>query len=185
MKHLAALAILALSANAADPLAERADHKLDLIQQNKIPRGATVNFSKAEINAWARFKVPQIVPEGMRDPRVELGEQTATGYTLADFLKMRQAKGQATNWFMTRLLEGERPLIVSVRLESGAGRCIVHLTRVQISGASANSTVLDFLIKTFFLPLYPDAKIDEPFDLDYGIDRIEIHPSGAAVIMKK
>jgi len=185
MRWIAALATFALTAHAADALFERADRKLDMIQAGKVPRGAVVHFSKAEINAWARVKVQQVVPEGMRDPRVELGEESATGYALADFLKMRQAKGQSTNWFMTRLLEGERPLVVAVHLESGGGRCIVHLDRVQIAGASANGTVLDFLIKTFFLPLYPDAKIDEPFDLGYGIDRIDLHPAGAAVTMKK
>jgi hypothetical protein len=98
---------------------------------------------------------------------------------------MRQAKGDSTNWFLARLIDGERPLTVSVRLESGAGRCTVHLTGVQISHAVANQTVLDFLIKTFFMPLYPDAKIDQPFDLDYDMDRIDIRPSGVVVTIRK
>jgi hypothetical protein len=58
------------------------------------------------------------------------------------------------------------------------------LTRVEISDAVANGTLLDFLIKAFLLPLYPNAKIDEPFDLDFDVDRIEIHPSGVSVTMK-
>jgi len=48
----------------------------------------------------------------------------------------------------------------------------------------ANQTVIDFLVRTFFAPLYPEAKINEPFDLDYDIDRIDIRPSGAMVTIK-
>jgi hypothetical protein len=170
---------------AADPLYESARHKLDLIESRQVPPGATVAFPVAEINAWARVRVPEIVPEGLRNQRVELGNGAATGYALADFLKMRQAKGSPPNWFVARLLEGERPLKVAVRIESGGGRCTVYVTRVEVGGVAANGTVLDVLIKTFFLPLYPAAKISEPFDLDYNIDRIEIRPTEARVTIKK
>jgi len=185
MKRIAAAALFSFTLHAADALYERAQKKLDSIESRKLPRGSVVRFTPAEIDAWARVKVPEVVPEGMREPRVELGEATATGYAIVDFLKMRQAKGKETNWLIARLIEGERPLAVSVRLESGGGRCVVHLLSVQISNAVANGSVLDFLIKTFFMPLYPDAKIDEPFDLDYDIDRIDIHPEAVLVTLKK
>ena len=170
---------------AADPLYESAQHKLDAIESRHVKRGSVVTFSPAEINAWARATVPTIVPEGIRDEQVELLEQSATGYAMVNFLKMRQAKGEETNWLMARVIEGERPLKVFVRVESGGGRCTVYLTRVELSGAAANQTVLDFLIKTFFMPLYPDAKINEPFDLDYDIDRIDITPKAATVTIKR
>jgi hypothetical protein len=182
---VAALAVLACTLHAADPLYESAQRKLDALDAHTVPRGGSVSFTRAEINAWARVRVPQIVPEGLRDQRVELGNGTATGYAVADFLKMRQAKGEATNWFFAKLIEGERSLVVSVRLESGGGRCTVHLTRVEISHAVASSTVLDFLVKTFFMPLYPDAHINEPFDLGDDVDRIDVRPSGVVVTVKK
>jgi hypothetical protein len=56
---------------------------------------------------------------------------------------------------------------------------------VELSSIGANGTVLDFLIKTFFMPLYPDAKINEPFDLDYDIDAIDITPAEIRVTIKK
>jgi hypothetical protein len=185
MRPMVAMAVFACKVYAADPLYDSAQRKLDALDAHGVPRGGSVKFTPEEINAWARVKVPEIVPEGMRNQRVELGNGTATGYALADFLKMRQAKGQATNWLFAKLIEGERPLVVSVRLESGGGRCIVHLTRVEISHAVANATVLDFLIKTFFMPLYPDARINEAFDLTDDIDRIDVRPSGVIVTIKK
>jgi hypothetical protein len=48
--------------HAADPLYDRARKKLDMIEDGKAPRGSIVTFSVAEVNAWARVKVPEIVP---------------------------------------------------------------------------------------------------------------------------
>jgi hypothetical protein len=179
------LAVASLALSAADPLFESAERKLDLIELRQAKRGSTVTFTAGEINAWARVKVPEIVPEGIRDQRVELGMDTATAYALMDFLKMRHAKGQDTSWLMTKLIQGERPVKIAVRLSSSGGRCTVYLTRVEVSNIAANQTVLEFLIKTFFMPLYPEAKINEAFDLDYDIDRIEIRPSGVRASIRR
>ncbi len=180
-----AFASAAFVSHAADPLYESAARKLDAIEARQAPRGSSVTFTPQEINAWARVKVPEIVPEGLRDERVELGNGTANGYALVDLLKMRHAKAASTNWLLAKMLEGERPLKVSVRLESGGGRCIVYLTRVEIGKAVANQTVIEVLVNTFFKPLYPDAKINEPFDLDYDIDRIDVAPSEVRVTIKR
>ena len=175
----------ALVLTAADPLYESAERKLDLIASGQARPGSVISFTPVEINAWARVSVPEAVPEGVRDPHVELGYDTANGYALIDFLKIRQSKGESTNWLMTKLIQGERPVKISVRLQSEHGRCTVWLTQVEISNAVINSTLLDFLIKSVFLPRYPDAKIDEPFDLAYNIDRIEIRPQGINVTIAK
>ena len=175
----------ALTLPAADPLYESASRKLDLIQSGQAQRGATYIFTPAEVNAWVRVTVPQTIPQGIRDPRVALGEGQGTGFAWIDFARIREAKGESTNWMVSKLLEGERPVTVTVRLRSAGGRCTVYLTRLEISNAVANGALLDFLIKGFLLPLYPDAKINEPFDLGFNIERIEIHPSGVSVTMKK
>jgi len=185
VRLLGAFAMAAMLLRAADPLYDSARKKLDMIEEGRAPRGSQVNFPVAEVNAWARVKVPEIVPEGIRDIRVEMGAGTATGYAIVDFLKMRQAQGAATGWFVSKLIEGERPLRVTVRMESAGGRCTVYLTRVDLSNASATNTVLDFLVKVFFMPLYPEAKINEPFDLDYNMERIELRPGVARVVIKR
>jgi len=177
---------VALTLHAADPLYESVTRKLDSIEQRQVKRGSTIVFTPEEINAWARVKVPEVVPEGMREPRVELGSNSATGYALVDFLKMRQGKGNSsTNWLIQKFIEGERPLKVAVRIESGGGRCVVYLTQVEVGRAVANQTVIEFLVKAFFAPLYPDAKINQPFDFDFDIDRVDITPSGARVTIKQ
>jgi hypothetical protein len=169
----------------ADPLYESARRKLELIENRKVVAGAIVSFTPGEINAWARVRVPEIVPQGIRGQHVDLSADAATGYAKIDFLKLRHAQGQSTNWLITKLIEGERDVKVSVRLQSGGGKLTVFLTRVQIGMAVASGPVLDVLLKTFFLPLYPEAHIDQAFDLDYNIDRIEVRPAGVRVTIKK
>jgi hypothetical protein len=158
---------------------------LDLVETGQAKPGSVIVFTASEINAWARIAIPLIVPEGIRDPRVELGAGEGAAYALVDFLKMRQAAGVQTNWMISKLIEGERPIKVSLRLESGAGRCTVFLRRFELSGVVVSGSVLEFLIKTFFLPLYPEAKIGEPFDLGYRIERIDIRPAGLRVAIKR
>ena len=168
-----------------DPLASAAQRKIDAIQNGRAPAGAVIVFSAAELNAWARYKVPMVVPEGVRQPRLELGRGTATAYALVDFLKVRQGQGENTSWLIAKLIEGEKRVKVSARIESGGGSATVHLLQVEIGGLAVSGNPLDVLIRTYFLPLYPNAKIDEPFALADGLDRIEVLPTQARAVMKR
>ena len=170
---------------AADPLAQRVTRKLDIIESGKAKPGSIYVFNAAELNAWARAKVPSVVPQGLRQPRLELGANRATGYALVDFLKMREGAGEQTNWLISKLIQGEKALKVTARIQSAKGQATVHLERVEIGGLAVSGSTLDFLIHTFFTPLYPNAKIDEPFELADQIDRIEITPAEARVYIKK
>jgi hypothetical protein len=185
MRPLLVLALAAvLPLRAADPAFARAESKLDRIESGHARSGSVIVFTPAEMNAWARGRVPQMYP-GVRDPTVQLGAGTATGSAFVDFLKMRQGEGLATNSLIAKLIEGERPLKVSIELESSHGRATAHLTRLEISGVAVTGAPLDFLVNEFFLHLFPDAKVNQPFDLHDNIERIELRPDGVRVTMKK
>lgn len=170
---------------AADPQAAQVSRKLDIIQSGKAKPGSVYVFTVAELNAWARAKIPSVVPQGVRQPRLELGNGSAAGYALVDFLKMRQGAGEQTNWLVSKLIQGEKPVKVIARVQSANGRATVSLQRVEIGGLAVSGSTLDFFIHTFFMPLYPDAKIDEPFELADRIDHIEVTPAAARVYIKK
>jgi hypothetical protein len=170
---------------ATDPLVERVQHKLDLIQNGKAKPGSVIVFSVAELNVWGRAKAKEVAPEGFREARLELGNGTATAHALVDFLKLRHAAGIETNWLVTKLIQGEKPLKVMATIQSAKGRATVHLTRVEIGGLAVSGAPLDFLIQTFFTPLYPDAQIDQPFVLSDGVERIEVTPAAARAYMKR
>jgi hypothetical protein len=182
------LLLLALAAvlplRAADAAFERAQKKLDRIESGHPRPGSVIVFTPAEMNAWARGRVPQMY-RGIRDPDVQLGAGTASGSAYVDFLKMRQGEGLATNSLIAKLIEGERPLKVSVQLESGHGRATARLTRLEISGVAVTGAPLDFLVNEFFLHLFPDAKVNQPFELHDNIERIELRPDGVRVTIRK
>jgi hypothetical protein len=179
------LLCLAPFLSAADPQFERAEEKLDRLVDGKASPGSEILFTPAEIEAWTREKAHEQVGDAFRNPRVTLETGTGAGSALVDFLKMREAKGKTTNALMAMMLQGERPLTVYVRVSSAAGRCTVYLTRVELSGAEISGALLDYLIKTFLLQMYPDVRLGEPFELGLNMERIELKPEGVRVVMKK
>ena len=166
---------------AANPVLDRVDLKLNLIDSGRARRGSVIVFTPAEMNTWARSRVPQMY-QGIRDPSLQLGMGTATGSAMIDLLKMRQGP---TNPLIAKLIEGERPLKVSVQLDSSGGRATAKLTRLEISGIAVTGAPLDFLVNQFFLKMFPDAKVNQPFELRDNIDRIELRPDGVRVTIKK
>lgn len=182
MRRLFLFAITVSALFAADPFADSAQKKLDSISDQKLKPGSVVTLSAREINAWIHEKAAKAFPEGLRNEHIDLGPGTADGNTLVDLTKISKAK---SNPLIARLIDGERPLRIVIRVESSNGRATVFLTRVELSGVAVDGSILDFLIKHFVQPRYPDMKINEPFDLDFNIDHIEIQPAGVRVLIKK
>jgi len=128
--------------------------------------------------------LPVYIPRGLRNARLELGNGVATGTALVDFLKLRQGAGQTTNWFLAKLIEGERPVRVTTSIQSSHGRATVSLQRVEISGVAVSGSALDFLVDNFFRPIFPYATINEPFPLLDNVERIEVRPNAASALIK-
>lgn len=159
--------------------------KLHIIESGKTRPGTVFTFSPLELNAYAASELPTIVPDGVRQPRLVLGKGTASAYALIDFLRLRHAQGEDTPWLIAKLIEGEKPVRLDARIQSGGGKATVYLQRVEIAGLPVSGSTLDFLIKTFFLPLYPNAKINQQFELGDRVDRIEVSPAQARVVIGK
>jgi len=174
----------AAALSAADPLAANVTRRLDLIESGKAKPGAVFRFTPAELNAWVRAKAPAIVSDGFREPRLQLGNGTASASAHIDFLKVRHAAGVETNWLVAKLIQGEKLVTARATIQSAHGRATVHIVRVEIGGLAVTGAPLDFLVQNFLLPFYPDAKIDQPFDLAGKVDRIVITPAEASVYIR-
>ena len=124
-------------------------------------------LSERELNAWVANELMQFAPQGVRDPRLEVGHGSASGSALIDFVKVRQAQGKPPGWLASKLLSGERPVRVTTRIRSGAGQATVDVERVEISGIAVEGRMLDFLIENYLAPNYPEAKIGKPFELGH------------------
>jgi hypothetical protein len=159
--------------------------KFTLIEKYQVKPGTRVPFPASELNAYVQAEIPKVAPQGIRNPHLELpGGNVAVGTALINFVKVQNAQGNAPGWFARKLLDGEHNVVVTARLESGNGMATVDLKRVEIDGITVQGAALDFLIQNYLLPNYPDAKVGKPFALDYRMDRFEVNPGIAYVVMK-
>jgi hypothetical protein len=185
----ALLTLLVLFATAASPVATSpeaasAASKLDLLRSGRAAPGSVVTFTAREINAWAAAQLPQYFPRGVHNARLDLGHGSATGTALIDFVQLRQGAGQTTNWFLAKLLEGEHPVRVTTSIQSAHGQAAVYVRRVEISGVAVSGSALDFLVDNFVRVIFPEVRINEPFPLANGIERVEIAPNVARALIK-
>jgi hypothetical protein len=174
------LLAIAIASSAADDYAS-AQKKFDQIAAGNLRAGTRVVLSARELTAWSE----QQVPTGVRNPKVELGANAAIGSALIDFGKLRRAQGHPPGWLMSKLLDGERPVRVTTRIRSANGKATVDVERVEISGLLIDGQMLDFLIQNFLLAMYPDAIVGQPFEIGSRVDRIEVAPSAATVVIGK
>jgi hypothetical protein len=157
-----------------------AKQKFDSIETGRLKPGTRVVLSYPELAAW----VEKEAPRGVRNPNIRVTERDlATGTALIDFAKLERSQGREPGWLMSKLLDGERPVSVTARIRSSAGRATVDVQRVEISGIALDGSTLDFLIQNFLLPAYPDAVIGRPFELGHRIDRIDIAPASVGVLI--
>ena len=187
MKYVWPLALVALPLLVYSSRSDYASvqHKFELIEKDQLRPGSRVTLSPRELNAYAQEEVPKIAPDGVREPKLELGAGTATGSAIVDFLKLRSAQGKPPGWIMRQLLQGEHPVTVTAHIDSGGGRATVDVQRVEVSGVVIEGRMLDYLIQNYLIPYYPEAKVGQPFELSHRIDRLDVQPTHVDVILKK
>jgi hypothetical protein len=175
---LAAVALL-LPAASSDYVSAR--RKLADIESERLPSGTRVTLTPAELTAYAQHEADVSAPGAVRQTRLTLGSNAATGFAVINFLKLKQAGGNPPGWFLSKLLDGEREVEVAASFQSANGTARVKVERVTISGLTIEGNVLQFLVNNYVRPLYPEARIDEPFELDHRVDRFVVQPAGVDV----
>jgi hypothetical protein len=170
--------VVVLSAAADDYSSVKKKH--DLVESDSLKAGSRVEMSVAELNAYAAHELPA----GVRNPKLEItAPGVATGSALVDFGKLQRAQGSQPGWLMSKLLDGERPVTVTVSIRSARGQAAVDVQRVGISGLEIEGATLDFLIRNVLLPLYPNAVVGQPFELGHRIEKLDVHTRGVTVII--
>lgn len=181
---LLAACVLAASVFAPETDYAKAKRKIESIAEERLRPGATVSLTVSEINAYVRAEAANAIPQALRDIVILLpAAGRATGEGIVDFSKLGSPQS-ARSWLWRWLLEGERPVSVAVKVESGGGSAVVHIERVEISGVPVEGRALEFLLDTFVRPRYPDAKIGEPFALRHNMEAVVVEPERVIVKIK-
>jgi len=178
---LTILLTLSLAAASVEDL-RNATRKIDEIKSDRLRAGTGVTLTLPELNAWA---VSQL-PTGVRDAHVRVDSPgIATATAMVDLAKVSRAKGFEPGWLLSKILEGDRPVLVTARIESSNGAAIVYVRRVEIAGLEMDGKTLEMLIDHVLLPIYPNAAVGRPFDLGHNIDRFDIQPAAVRVVIGK
>jgi hypothetical protein len=185
MKRWALLGLLfpLLGAPSADYLSIK--RKFDLIESERLHPGSRITLTSRELNAYVANEVHDYAPQGVRNTQVELGDGSASGAALIDFLKLKQVAGQSPGWAMSKLLAGERPVRVTARIQSASGLAQIDVERVEISGIAIEGKMLDYLIRNFLIPQFPDAKVGQKFELAHHIDHLDVKPDAVGVVLSR
>ena len=182
---LAALPAAAFTLAAQSSTYTSVKQKFGQIQKKQVKSGQRIALSAAELNAYVQTELPKVAPPGVRKPVVRLlGENRASGDALIDFVKLRTSQGKPPNWLLRKLLQGEHEVSVTARVQSGGGNATVHLEEVQIAGLPISGGALEWIVQNYLIPHYPDAKIGRPFAMRHGLERIEVKPGVAYVVMR-
>ena len=176
-----ALALCALLQAQTDYASAR--RKIGVLQGDQAPAGSVIILSAAEVNAYVRREAAKVAPDGLTGARVVLGVNRATGYASVDFPKLRQAQGKPMNRLLAWIVGGERPVRVDARIQSGQGKALVDVKRVEVSGIVLSGGALDWLIHRFLWTYYPEAKVGKTFELAHQIERLEITPAAVRVVV--
>jgi hypothetical protein len=163
----------------------QAQQKFRAIDQQQVKAGTKVPLTAAELNAYVAAELPKVAPPGVSRPSVKLiGNNTAQGTAHIDFVKLRTAQGKEPGWLLRTLLDGEHEVDVTASIRSGGGTAVVDLQRVSVGGIPIEGSALDFLIRNYLIPHYPEAKIGQPFEIHEHVDRIEVRPGMAYVVTR-
>jgi hypothetical protein len=155
------------------------DRKLNLIEADKLPAGSRVVFTARELNDYAREEAPK----GVRGIKLELGVGLATASAVVDLNELNKVQGGPSNFILEKLLAGERPLRVTARIQSANGQLRVDIESVEFAGMTLEHAMVDFLIQHFIMPKFPNARVGEWVPLVHRVDRIEIKPAAATVVL--
>ncbi len=172
--------VVAAAAAATDYVTAR--QKIDLIESDRLKPGSRIELTVPEIAAYAQHELP----DGVRNPQLRvIAPGVATGSAMVDFGKVQRAQGRPPGWFMSMLLDGERPVSVTAKIQSANGSARVDVQQVQVSGIQIDGATLDFLIRNVLLPLYPEAAVGRQFELGHRIERLDIQPRAVGVVIGK
>lgn len=184
LRKIALFAIALSCAAGVSREAASVDRKLGLIESGRLRSGSRISFAPGELNAWLGEQAGRYFPGAISNVRVEPGNNSATGYADVDFVKLRQAAtGEAPGWIMRNLFSGERPIVIQAHFVSARGGARVDVDSVRISGVPLEGRTLDFLIRNYVRPTFPDLKLSEWFRLADRVDRIATTSSGATVFI--
>jgi len=167
-----------ISPAAADSLGRKIN-AIRLVEYSPERRASqdSLTVSDVEMESFVLYWMADEIP-----PRVESIDVTVEdGLISTDAELTLDEDNSSGNAVVDSLLGGTHRLRIGGALKGQDGKGEFELREVWIDGFRIPLFVVDLIVVGFVTPRYPEVDLDEPFDLPWGIDEIQL-TSGLATI---
>ena len=156
--------------------------KIDAIQNSENSpqhkRGSSrVQVSEAELESYLIYSLQDDIPAKVDSAKVDLAQDTVGLDTQLTF-----AANATGNPMVDALVGGTHNLLFKGKLVAEHARGKFDLQEVRVDGIPVPNIFIQTLFKKYVKPKYPDADLNEPFDMPWGIQELKLQPGKATVV---
>ena len=167
-----------VSPKAAKSLQDKIDAIKDSENSPKHRHGSSrVQLSEAELESYLLYSLQDDIPAKIDSANVGLGHNTVALETQLTF------NSNATgNPMVDALVGGTHNLLFKGKLVAEHARGKFDLEECRVDGIPVPNIFIQTLFKKYVKPKYPEADINEPFDMPWGIEELKLEPGKATVV---
>src|SRR5262245_22950625 len=166
----------------SEKAAKNLQAKIDAVKKaDETPthkRGSSrVEVTEVELESYLLYSLKEDIPAKVDSADVQLGQDTVALDTQITF------NSNATgNPMVDALIGGTHNLFLKGKLVGSEGRGKFDLQEIRVDSIPVPNILIQALFKKYVKPKYPDADLNEPFDLPWGIQELKLEPTKATVV---
>jgi hypothetical protein len=170
-------------ATEVSPRAAKAlQEKIDAIKNSENspqhkPGSSRVQVSEAELESYLIYSLQDDIPAKVDSAKVDLAQDTVGLDAQLTF-----ASNATGNPMVDALVGGTHNLLFKGKLVAEHARGKFDLQEVRVDGIPVPNIFIQTLFKKYVKPKYPEADLNEPFDMPWGIEELKIQPGKAIVV---
>jgi hypothetical protein len=167
-----------VSPRAAKVLQEKIDAIKNSENSPQHKRGSSrVQLSEAELESYLMYSLQDDIPAKVDSATVDLAEDTVGLDAQLTF-----AANATGNPMVDALVGGTHNLLFKGKLVADHARGKFDLQEVRVDGIPVPNIFIQTLFKKYVKPKYPEADLNEPFDMPWGIEELKLQPGKATVV---
>lgn len=155
--------------------------KIDAIKKaedipGRQPGADRVEVSEIELESYVLYSLREKIPAQLDSFDVQLGNGTVAADTQITF-----NQGGTGNPLVDMVVGGTHNLFLKGKLVGDLGRGKFDLEEIRVDGIPVPKVLINALFDKYVKPKYPDADLNQPFDLPWGIEQITIVAGKATI----
>jgi hypothetical protein len=167
-----------VSPRAAKSLQDKIDAIKNSENSPKHKHGSVrVQLSKAELESYLIYSLQDDIPAKIDSANVEIGMDAIGIDTQLTF------NSKATgNPMVDAIVGGTHNLFLKGKLIAEHARGKFDLQDVRVDGIPVPNIFIQTLFKKYVKPKYPEADLNEPFDMPWGIEELRLEDGRVMVV---